>query len=70
MQEKDYHGLTVRFTTCQGDYEGDPSEPRMSRSIPEYIDELTIFAPDGTEITEWFDQETFDEIISDIQSEL
>lgn len=59
----EYKGLQLEYEVIRGDYEGDLSEPGLSRKIPAYVEGLTVKTWDGTDITEWLTQEAYDDII-------
>ena len=63
--EIELYGMKVTFRAVTGDWEGDPSVPGGTRSIPAYPEDMEITAPDGTDITEWFTDEAMERFAND-----
>lgn len=63
-------GLKATYEVVKGDYEGDPSEPGMSRNKPAYAEDIQVLAPDGTDISAWINDKGHEEISEELRGYL
>lgn len=58
----DVNGFKVTFDPVPASFEGDPSVPGGTKEIPAYAADIEVFAPDGTDITDWMNSRAMDKL--------
>lgn len=58
----DWHGLEVSAEIIEGDWIGDPSIPGGTQTIPPYVNDYSIEAPDGAQIQNFLSDRARSEI--------
>jgi hypothetical protein len=66
MKKTEWNGLEVHYTVEDAGWEGDPSVAGGLNYLGEYVEELVIYSPDGTDITEFFKDDSIDYICDEI----
>ena len=62
--EQTWKGLTVKGDLIENDWEGDPSVPNGTRTIPAYIEDLEVLTEDGYDIVNYLTDDAIDMIES------
>ena len=68
--ETEWHGLTCKYSYIIGDWSGDPEVPGGVFTIPPYINDIEVLAPDGHYLNELLTGAALEAIITSIEETL